>query len=44
VDNRLSSMLLDGQVRPGQHVTVGVDEGKLDFRVGDQQPETAVPA
>jgi ATP-dependent Clp protease ATP-binding subunit ClpC len=41
VDNRLSSMLLDGRVRPGQHVTVGVDDGKLDFRVGDDAPAAA---
>jgi len=38
VDNRLSAMLLDGQLRPGQHVTIGVDEGKLDFQVGDSVP------
>jgi len=38
VDNRLSAMLLDGQLRPGQHVTIGVDDGKLDFQVGDSVP------
>ena len=29
VDNRLSAMLLDGRLRPGQHVTVATDDGAL---------------
>jgi ATP-dependent Clp protease ATP-binding subunit ClpC len=31
VDNQLSRMLLDGQVSPGQEVTVGVRDGHLTF-------------
>jgi ATP-dependent Clp protease ATP-binding subunit ClpC len=34
VDNRLSRMLLDGQVRPGQQVTVHVRDGHLVFESG----------
>jgi ATP-dependent Clp protease ATP-binding subunit ClpC len=36
VDNRLSSMLLDGRLQPGQHVTVDSEDDKLVFRVTDQ--------
>ncbi len=36
VDNRLSSMLLDGRLQPGQHVTVDSEDDKLAFRVTDQ--------
>jgi ATP-dependent Clp protease ATP-binding subunit ClpC len=32
VDNQLSRMLLDGQVAPGQEVTVDVSDGHLTFR------------
>jgi ATP-dependent Clp protease ATP-binding subunit ClpC len=32
VDNQLSRMLLDGQVLPGQEVSVDVDDGQLAFR------------
>jgi len=32
VDNQLSRMLLDGQVAPGQDVTVDVSDGNLTFR------------
>jgi len=32
VDNQLSRMLLDGQVTPGQEVTVDVSDGHLTFR------------
>ena len=31
VDNRISTMLLDGKVQPGQHVTVAVRDGSLTF-------------
>ena len=33
VDNRLSAQLLDGRLQPGQHVTVRVRGGGLDFEV-----------
>jgi ATP-dependent Clp protease ATP-binding subunit ClpC len=33
VDNRLSAQLLDGRLQPGQHVTVRVRDGGLDFEV-----------
>ncbi len=36
VDNRLSSMLLDGRLQPGQHVTVDNEDDKLVFRVTEQ--------
>jgi ATP-dependent Clp protease ATP-binding subunit ClpC len=32
VDNQLSRMLLDGQIAPGQEVTVDVSDGHLTFR------------
>ena len=35
VDNRLSAMLLDGRLRPGQHVTVVREGDALAFHVGD---------
>jgi ATP-dependent Clp protease ATP-binding subunit ClpC len=38
VDNKLSSMLLDGRLLPAQHVTVAVDDGALAFRVTAQAP------
>ena len=48
VDNRLSAMLLDGRLGPGQHVTVARDRDALSFQVsagdhadGEQAP---VPA
>jgi ATP-dependent Clp protease ATP-binding subunit ClpC len=34
VDNQLSRMLLDGQVRPGQQVTIDVRDGHLTFETG----------
>jgi ATP-dependent Clp protease ATP-binding subunit ClpC len=43
VDNRLSSMLLDGRLRPGQHVTVAAEDGALTFAVTDRDP-AQVPA
>jgi len=43
VDNRLSEMLLDGRLRPGQAVTVAADGDGLAFRVSDGEPAT-VPA
>jgi ATP-dependent Clp protease ATP-binding subunit ClpC len=36
VDNQLSRMLLDGQVRPGQQVTVDVRDGHLAFEATGQ--------
>ncbi|SEF50229.1 ATP-dependent Clp protease ATP-binding subunit ClpC [Thermomonospora echinospora] len=33
LDNRLSSMLLDGRLRPGQHVLAGVRGDAIDFEV-----------
>jgi ATP-dependent Clp protease ATP-binding subunit ClpC len=36
VDNRLSSLLLDGQIAPGQEVTVDVEDGRLTFRVHER--------
>jgi len=36
VDNQLSKMLLDGQVRPGQQVTVDVRDGHLAFETSGQ--------
>ncbi len=36
VDNQLSKMLLDGQVRPGQKVTVDVRDGHLVFETTGQ--------
>jgi ATP-dependent Clp protease ATP-binding subunit ClpC len=43
VDNRLSSMLLDGRLLPGQHVTVETEGDALEFRVSEH--DTAqVPA
>ena len=36
VDNQLSRMLLDGQVRSGQKVTVDVRDGHLSFETSGQ--------
>jgi ATP-dependent Clp protease ATP-binding subunit ClpC len=36
VDNRLSRLLLDGQVTPGQQVTVDVQDGELVFDASDK--------
>jgi hypothetical protein len=47
VDNRLSAMLLDGRLGPGQHVTVAAesaDAGALEFRVSERAPEEPAPA
>jgi len=44
VDNRLSAMLLDGRLRPGQHVTVAREADALDFRVSDHAPGEPVRA
>jgi ATP-dependent Clp protease ATP-binding subunit ClpC len=35
VDNRLSAMLLDGRLGPGQHVTVAREDDALAFNVSD---------
>jgi ATP-dependent Clp protease ATP-binding subunit ClpC len=37
VDNRLSALLLDGRLEPGQHVTVTVEGDQIGFRIGPQQ-------
>jgi ATP-dependent Clp protease ATP-binding subunit ClpC len=44
VDNRLSAMLLDGRLGPGQQVTVAADGDKLDIRVNGRGPAKSVPA
>jgi ATP-dependent Clp protease ATP-binding subunit ClpC len=43
VDNRLSSMLLDGRLRPGQHVTVAGEGNELAFRATDRDPAQVPP-
>src|SRR5262249_27589642 len=40
VDNRLSSMLLEGELNAGQQVTVDVQDGRLTFAV-ERSPEPA---
>ena len=37
VDNQLSRLLLDGQISPGQAVSVDVADGQLTFTPHDQQ-------
>jgi ATP-dependent Clp protease ATP-binding subunit ClpC len=44
VDNRLSAQLLDGRLQPGQHVTVRVRDGGLDFEVTGTQEAAAASA
>jgi ATP-dependent Clp protease ATP-binding subunit ClpC len=39
VDNRLSRLVLGGELRPGQQVTVDVVDGELSFSVGDRAAE-----
>ncbi|HEX8007125.1 MAG TPA: ATP-dependent Clp protease ATP-binding subunit, partial [Trebonia sp.] len=34
VDNKLSSMLLDGKLKPGHHVTVAIEDDSLSLRIG----------
>jgi ATP-dependent Clp protease ATP-binding subunit ClpC len=34
VDNKLSSMLLDGRLKPGHHVTVALEDDSLSLRIG----------
>ena len=43
VDNRLSSMLLGGELSPGQHVTVAEEGGALAFRVADREQAQVPP-
>jgi ATP-dependent Clp protease ATP-binding subunit ClpC len=43
VDNRLSAMLLGGELSPGQHVTVARDGDALEFRVGDRDQAQVPP-
>jgi ATP-dependent Clp protease ATP-binding subunit ClpC len=40
VDNQLSRLLLDGQVSPGQEVTIDVEDGRLTFTPRDQHATT----
>jgi ATP-dependent Clp protease ATP-binding subunit ClpC len=39
VDNRLSRLVLSGELRPGQQVTVGIVDGELDLRVSAREVE-----
>ncbi len=43
VDNRLSAMLLDGRLQPGQHVTVVREADGLEFRVSERAPGEPAP-
>ena len=43
VDNKLSSMLLDGRLHPGQHVTVTREGDELAFRATDRDPAQVPP-
>jgi ATP-dependent Clp protease ATP-binding subunit ClpC len=43
VDNKLSSMLLDGRLVPGQHVTVGRAGDALTFTATDRDPAAVPP-
>ena len=43
VDNRLSAMLLGGELSPGQHVTVAEEGDALAFRVSDRD-QAQVPS
>jgi ATP-dependent Clp protease ATP-binding subunit ClpC len=36
IDNELSRLLLDGQITPGQHVTVDIQDGRLAFDTSGQ--------
>jgi ATP-dependent Clp protease ATP-binding subunit ClpC len=38
VDNRLSSLLLSGRLRPGQRVLVTVRDGEIAFDTGSAEP------
>ena len=44
LDNRLSRLMLDGRVRSGQRVVVGVRDGELDLQVHDTREEATAPA
>src|SRR4051794_34772341 len=44
VDNRLSRLMLDGRVRSGQRVVVGVRDGDLDVEVEDVRETAAAQA
>jgi ATP-dependent Clp protease ATP-binding subunit ClpC len=46
VDNRLSRLVLGGELNPGQQVTVGVRDGELDIQVSEQtrEPNTVAEA
>jgi ATP-dependent Clp protease ATP-binding subunit ClpC len=43
VDNRLSGMLLGGELSPGQHVTVAEEGDALEFRVHDRDQAQVPP-
>jgi ATP-dependent Clp protease ATP-binding subunit ClpC len=44
VDNRLSRLVLSSDLQPGQQVTVSVQDGALDFRVGARETDPNVVA
>jgi ATP-dependent Clp protease ATP-binding subunit ClpC len=44
VDNRLSTMLLDGRLHPGQHLTVSAQDGQLSFEAVDRHEREPEPA
>jgi ATP-dependent Clp protease ATP-binding subunit ClpC len=45
VDNRLSSLLLDGRLKPGHHVTVALQDDSLSLRTGIRaSPAEPIPA
>ncbi|MFJ6658317.1 ATP-dependent Clp protease ATP-binding subunit [Streptomyces sp. NPDC091377] len=43
VDNQLSRLLLNGEVREGSQVTVDVSDGRLTFRTEETSPEETSP-
>ena len=43
IDNPLSRMLLDGELSPGQHVTVAQEGDALEYRVGDREQARCRP-
>ena len=43
VDNRLSAMLLGGELSPGQHLTVDQEGDALEFRVSDRDQAQVPP-
>jgi ATP-dependent Clp protease ATP-binding subunit ClpC len=43
VDNKLSSMILDGRLRPGQHVTIAREGDALAFNIREQPADSEAP-